>query len=121
MVHAHTQGIIHRDLKPSNILLDEDGTSRVMDFGIAARVDSGTAGSGQLTGTPAIHGAGICAAAPDQRTFRFFSAGLILFEMLIGRRAFAGDSLAAVLKRVANEDLACRRMRVSTNACARSC
>ena len=105
MVHAHTQGIIHRDLKPSNILLDEDGTPRVMDFGIAARVDSGTAGSGQLTGTPAYMAPEYVQQRQISERSDIFSAGLILFEMLIGRRAFAGDSLATVLKRVANEDL----------------
>src|SRR5574343_859303 len=105
MVHAHAQGIIHRDLKPSNILLDEDGTPRVMDFGIAARVDSGTEGNGQLTGTPAYMAPEYVQQRQISERSDIFSAGLILFEMLIGRRAFAGDSLAAVLKRVANEDL----------------
>ncbi len=105
MVHAHAQGIIHRDLKPSNILLDEDGTPRVMDFGIAARVDGDTAGSGQLTGTPAYMAPEYVQQRQISERSDIFSAGLILFEMLIGRRAFAGDSLAAVLKRVANEDL----------------
>lgn len=106
VVHAHAQGIIHRDLKPSNILLDDDGTPRVMDFGIAARVDGGTEGGDQLTGTPAY-------MAPEYVLHRLvsersdvFSAGLILFEMLLGRRAFTGDSLATVLQRVASEDLA---------------
>src|SRR5574343_654704 len=105
MVHAHAQGIIHRDLKPSNILLDENGTPRVMDFGIAARVDGGAEGSGQLTGTPAYMAPEYVQQRQISERSDIFSAGLILFEMLLGRRAFAGDSLAAVLKRLANEDL----------------
>ena len=105
MVHAHAQGIIHRDLKPSNILLDDNGTPRVMDFGIAARVDGAAEGSGQLTGTPAYMAPEYVQQRQISERSDLFSAGLILFEMLLGRRAFVGDSLAAVLKRVTNEDL----------------
>ncbi len=105
MVHAHAQGIIHRDLKPSNILLDDNGTPRVMDFGIAARVDGAAEGSGQLTGTPAYMAPEYVQQRQISERSDIFSAGLILFEMLLGRRAFVGDSLAAVLKRVTNEDL----------------
>src|SRR5574343_949479 len=104
--HAHAQGIIHRDLKPSNILLDDDGTPRVMDFGIAARVDAASGSGGQLTGTPAYMAPEYVLNRVVSERSDVFSAGLILFEMLLGRRAFTGDSLAAVLQRVASEDLA---------------
>lgn len=106
VVHAHAQGIIHRDLKPSNILLDENGTPRVMDFGIAAHVDGATEGGEQLTGTPAYMAPEYVLNREVSERSDVFSAGLILYEMLLGRRAFTGDSLAAVLQRVASEDLA---------------
>jgi len=103
--HAHVQGIIHRDLKPSNILLDEDGTPRVMDFGIASRVDAASDGQGQITGTPAYMAPEYILNREISERSDVFSAGVILFEMLAGRRAFVGDSLQAVLKRVTSEDL----------------
>jgi serine/threonine protein kinase len=103
--HAHAQGIVHRDLKPSNILLDESGAARVMDFGVAARIAAPRAGEGEYIGTPSY-------MAPeyiDSRTFDFrtdvFAAGLVLYEMLTGQRAVAGNDIYQVMHRLANEDI----------------
>ena len=105
VVHAHAQGIIHRDLKPSNILLDDDGTPRVMDFGIATPIQGASEGSGQVTGTPAYMAPEYILHREVSERSDIFSAGVILFEMLLGRRAFVGDSLNAVMQRIAEQDI----------------
>src|SRR5574343_960793 len=88
--HAHAQGIIHRDLKPSNILLDEDGTPRVMDFGIASRVDAASDGQGQITGTPAYMAPEYVLRRELGERSDVFAAGLILYGMLTGKAAYTG-------------------------------
>lgn len=105
MACAHENGIIHRDLKPSNILLDEDGIPQVMDFGIAARVESEQQGNEDFTGTPAYMAPEyISHHTVDART-DIFAAGLVLFEMLTGRRAVQGGDVYQVMHRIANEDI----------------
>ncbi len=103
--HAHRMGIVHRDLKPSNILLDENGVPQVMDFGIASRVDNPSERSNRMTGTPTY-------MAPEYIVHREFSprsdvfaAGIILFEMLSGQRAFRGEKLSTVFSRITDHDL----------------
>jgi serine/threonine protein kinase len=103
--HAHAHGVIHRDLKPSNILIDEDNTARVMDFGIAARVDAPNNNTDEYSGTPAY-------MAPeyiDKREFNertdVFSAGLVLYEMLFGRPAYEGKDIFQLMNQIANQDL----------------
>ncbi len=100
---AHGQGIVHRDLKPSNIILDGNGTPRVMDFGIAAQVSGEGAQEAGLTGTPAY-------MAPEYvRDQQFgprsdiFALGLVLHEMLTGKPAIRGRRLQEVLDKVVNE------------------
>jgi len=102
---AHQQGIIHRDLKPSNILLNENGVPRVMDFGIAARIDGPGDVAGEYTGTPAYMAPEYIDRREISERSDVFSAGLILFEMLTGQRAVVGDNLFQVMHRIANDDL----------------
>lgn len=105
LAHAHAQGIVHRDLKPSNILLDDNGTPRVMDFGIAARTGESDPELSQYSGTPAY-------MAPEYIDRRIvgprgdlFAAGLVLYELLTGQRAVTGDNLFQVMHRIANENI----------------
>lgn len=92
---AHRAGIIHRDVKPENVILrEDDGTVKVADFGLARAVSSHTTTSqtGVLLGTVAYLSPeqverGIADARSD-----VYAAGLILFEMLTGSKAFTGDT-----------------------------
>ena len=103
--HAHALGIIHRDLKPSNVLIDDNGTPRVMDFGIAARVDTPSETAEEYTGTPAYMAPEYIERREIGERSDVFAAGLILFEMLAGRRAVEGSNVFQVMHRIANEDI----------------
>ncbi len=113
---AHARGIVHRDLKPANIKVRQDGTVKVLDFGLAKALE-GTPGGGEpaaatLTRYDTRAGVVLGTAAymaPEQargesvdRRADIWSFGVVLFEMLAGRRPFAGenasDAIAEVLK-----------------------
>ncbi len=91
---AHSAGLIHRDVKPENVILRDDGTVKVADFGLARAIatTTSTAQTGLLLGTVAYLSPeqverGIADARSD-----VYAAGLLLFEMLTGSKAFIGDS-----------------------------
>lgn len=93
--HAHERGVVHRDLKPGNVMLDPEGGTRLMDFGLARR-DAGAitmTRDGQVLGTPAYMSpeqARGDAHAADRRS-DVYSLGVILFELLTGERPFRGN------------------------------
>jgi WD40 repeat protein len=108
-VHAaHQQGIVHRDLKPANVLLAEDGTPKVTDFGLAKRLDaaSGQTQSGAIVGTPSY-------MAPEQASGRgkevgpaadVYALGAILYELLTGRPPFRAESPLDTVLQVVSEE-----------------
>ena len=102
---AHRKGIVHRDVKPGNILINDNGDVKVTDFGIARAVSEA---SMTVTGTTlgSVHYFSPEQARGDEVTGAsdVYALGIVLFEMLTGRRPFEGDSAAAVALKRLNED-----------------
>jgi WD40 repeat protein len=107
MQAAHDRGVIHRDLKPANVLLTEDGTPKVTDFGLAKRLDdAGQTASGVIMGTPSY-------MAPEQArgavkelgpAADVYALGAILYECLTGRPPFRAATLPDTLLQVVSEE-----------------
>lgn len=113
---AHSAGLIHRDVKPENVILREDGTVKVTDFGLARAISTttSTAQTGVLLGTVAYLSPeqverGIADARSD-----VYAAGLLLFEMLTGSKAYLGDSPIHVAYQHVHSEVPLPSSRVST-------
>jgi hypothetical protein len=108
MHQAHQKGILHRDLKPANVLLGEDGTPKITDFGLAKKLDglSGQTQSGAVLGTPSY-------MAPEQAAGQtkeigpaadVYGLGAILYELLTGRPPFrAATPLDTLMQALEND------------------
>jgi len=118
---AHEQGIVHRDLKPANIKIRPDGTVKVLDFGLAKALET-TSGTGpsSVSMSPTLTAAtqiglilGTAAyMAPEQARGKavdkradIWAFGCVLYEMLSGRRAFAGEEVSDTLAYVITKDV----------------
>jgi hypothetical protein len=102
---AHKQGLVHRDIKPENILLGDDGTPYLVDFGLALREEQVGKGP-RYAGTPAY-------MSPEQARGEgprvdgrsdLFSLGVVFYELLTGRRPFRADTVAELLQQIAETE-----------------
>lgn len=119
---AHDQGIVHRDLKPANIKVRPDGTVKVLDFGLAKALVPDAAGAsadamnsptltaratqmGMIIGTAAYMAPEQARGRPVDRRADIWAFGVVLYEMLSGRRAFEGEDVSITLAGVLKEDV----------------
>lgn len=102
---AHRQGIIHRDIKPENVLLADDGRIKLSDFGLARAVTNNTASGSVLLGTIAYLAPELVTKGLADVRSDIYSAGIMMYEMLVGEQPYRGDEPVNIAYRHANDSV----------------
>jgi WD40 repeat protein/serine/threonine protein kinase len=104
---AHQNGVIHRDLKPANIMLDEAGNAYLTDFGIAKDLFQASDATlqGSLVGSPAYISPEQVRSEPVVPQSDIYSLGIMLYEMLTGKKPFPNESISGLLVKHLNDPL----------------
>ncbi|MBD3170099.1 MAG: CHASE2 domain-containing protein [candidate division Zixibacteria bacterium] len=100
--YAHRQNVVHRDIKPANIMVLEDGTVKVMDFGIARVDNMHMTQTGITVGTPNYISPEQLQGADVDGRADIFSSGVLLYECLAGKKPFSGENISTLVVNILN-------------------
>ena len=103
--YAHDRGVVHRDIKPANIMYTTSGEVKIADFGIARMESSTKTQYGMVIGTPGYMSPEQIMGHPIDHRSDIFSAGILLYELLTGERAFVSTNITSTTYKVVHTEL----------------
>ena len=116
LAHAHANGVVHRDMKPANLIVLDDGTVKVADFGIARVEKSELTQAGTVMGTPSYMSPEQFMGQTVDGRSDMFSCGVILYQFLTGEKPFTGNTTTIMYKVLREEPLAPSMLNVALPA-----
>lgn len=116
LAHAHANGVVHRDMKPANLIVLDDGTVKVADFGIARVEKSELTQAGTVMGTPSYMSPEQFMGQTVDGRSDIFSCGVILYQFLTGEKPFTGNTTTIMYKVLREEPLAPSMLNVALPA-----
>jgi hypothetical protein len=101
--YAHQRGVIHRDIKPANVMVSNDGTAKIVDFGIAHIGDKGMTRTGQIVGSLSFMSPEQIQSKPIDARSDIFSTGVVLYQLITNNLPFEGENTGATLMKIISE------------------
>lgn len=104
--YAHSKGVVHRDIKPDNLQILPGNHVKITDFGIARMMEEPSITvDGQVFGTPSYMSPEQVAGKPLDPRSDLFSLGVVLYEMIVGRKPFTGDTVVTITYNIMNQEI----------------